>query len=264
MPLSHPPCRLDGAGVYFFVMTSHTRPPTVLLVEDDESIAEPLIFGLTREGLAVSHAASGAQGLALARSQAPDIVLLDVMLPDMDGFVVCRTLRRESTAPILMLTARGQEMDRVMGLELGADDYIVKPFSFRELLARIRAALRRLQLDRGEAAPPPDRLKVGEVLLDRTARQVWRSGRLIELSPREFELLAVLIEHRGEALSRQELLDRVWGEQWVGSPRTLDVHIRWLREKIEDDAATPCYIETVRGHGYRLADPSARPPHGAL
>jgi DNA-binding response OmpR family regulator len=226
------------------------NPATLVLIEDDESIAEPLIFGLTSEGLRVLHSPSGADGLALVRAENPDIVLLDVMLPDMDGFSVCRAIRSDYATPILMLTARGQEMDRVMGLELGADDYIVKPFSFRELLARIRAVLRRRELDRG--ATPSDRVSVGDLILDRTARQVWRDGKLVELSPREFDLLAALMEHLGQALSRQDLLDLVWGENWIGGPRTLDVHIRWLREKIEGELH---YIETVRGHGYRFVDP---------
>ncbi len=232
--------------------------PTILLIEDDEGIAEPLVFGLQSEGMNVLRAPNGAQGLALARGEHPDVILLDVMLPDTDGFAICRTLRGESATPILMLTARGQEMDRVMGLELGADDYIVKPFSFRELLARVRAVLRRRDLDRGQTARATDRITVGEIVLDRTARQLWRRGQLIELSPREFDLVVALMERIGQALSRQELLDRVWGEEWIGNPRTLDVHIRWLREKIEDDSAAPIYIETVRGHGYRFVDPTAR------
>ncbi len=232
--------------------------PTILLIEDDEGIAEPLVFGLQSEGMHVFSAPNGARGLALARSEHPDVILLDVMLPDMDGFAICRTLRAESATPILMLTARGQEMDRVMGLELGADDYIVKPFSFRELLARVHAVLRRRDLDRGTAPRAADRIAVSEIVLDRTARQLWRRGQLIELSPREFDLMVVLMESTGQALSRQELLDRVWGEEWIGNPRTLDVHIRWLREKIEDDSAAPVYIETVRGHGYRFVDPTAR------
>ena len=231
--------------------------PTILLIEDDEGIVEPLVFGLQSENMKVLHAPNGAQGLALARSEHPDAILLDVMLPDMDGFAICRTLRTESAAPILMLTARGQEMDRVMGLELGADDYIVKPFSFRELLARVRAVLRRRELDRGDAPRATDRVTVGEIVLDRTARQLWRRGQLVELSPREFDLIVTLMEKVGQAMSRQDLLDRVWGEEWIGNPRTLDVHIRWLREKIEDDSAVPIYIETVRGHGYRFADPTA-------
>jgi len=231
------------------------NPPTILLIEDDEGIAEPLVFGLQSEGMRVLHATTGTQGLALARREPPDVVLLDVMLPDLDGWTICRTLRAESALPILMLTARGQEIDRVMGLELGADDYIVKPFSFREVLARVRAVLRRRELDRGISA---SRLQIGDLVLDRAARQVWRGNQLIALSPREFDLLVVLMENMGHALSRQELLDRVWGETWVGNPRTLDVHIRWLREKLEDDPAAPAYIETVRGYGYRLVAPTAR------
>lgn len=233
----------------------HAEPTTILLIEDDESIAEPLIFGLESEGFRVLHATDGHQGLHLSRTESPAVILLDVMLPDVDGFTVCRTLRRELATPILMLTARGQEMDRVMGLELGADDYIVKPFSFRELLARVRAVLRRRQLDRDEA--PADRLVIGEIVLDRTARQVWRAGRPLNLTQREFDLLCALMEHAGQALHRHDLLDRVWGEDWIGDPRTLDVHIRWLREKIEDDPSAPRYIQTVRGYGYRFGDPAA-------
>jgi DNA-binding response OmpR family regulator len=226
-------------------------------VEDDEVIAEPLVFGLQREGYRVIHATDGLQGLALARRQRPDIVLLDVMLPGLDGFGVCRALRSESAVRIIMLTARGQELDRVMGLEIGADDYVVKPFSFRELIARLRAALRRRQLDRGEASVVEDRLVVGEIDLDRAARLVWRAGRPVSLTHREFDLLALLMQHPGRALPRQELLDRVWGEGWIGDPRTLDVHVRWLREKLEDDPSVPRHILTVRGYGYRLVDPDA-------
>lgn len=237
---------------------------TLLLIEDDESIAEPLLFGLRDAGFQVLHAADGYRGLELARTKQPDLVLLDVLLPGMDGFAVCRTLRRESTIPIIMLTARGQEMDRVMGLEIGADDYIVKPFSFRELLARVRALLRRRELDRDrEAVLPNERLQVGDIVLDRNTHQVWQAGRLIELRQREFDLIRILMENVNKAIPRQELLDRVWGEDWIGDPRTLDVHIRWLREKIEDDPSAPRYIETVRGYGYRLVDPKARPAHPA-
>ena len=227
---------------------------TLLVVEDDDSISEPLIFGLRAEGYAVLHAVDGASALELVRRDDPAVVILDVMLPDMDGFTVCRRLRRDSAVPIIMLTARGQELDRVMGLELGADDYIVKPFSFRELLARVRAVLRRRALDRDETAPAADRLVVGELVLDRTARRAWRSGQAIDLSQREFDLLGALMERPGHALHRHELLDRVWGEGWIGDPRTLDVHIRWLREKVEADPSAPRLILTVRGHGYRLAD----------
>jgi len=230
-------------------------PITLLLIEDDEVIAEPLIFGLQDAGFRVLHSTDGKEGITLARSASPDLILLDVMLPGMDGFSVCRVLRRESTIPILMLTARGQEMDRVMGLELGADDYIVKPFSFRELLARVRATLRRRDLDRG-TKDQHTRLTVRYLVLDQTARQVWHKGQLLELTQREFDLLQVLMSHIGKAISRQDLLDRVWGENWIGDVRTLDVHIRWLREKVEDDPSTPHYIETVRGYGYRFTDPN--------
>lgn len=223
----------------------------LLLVEDDENIAQPLLFGLKKEGFEVFHAKTGPAGLVMARQYRPDVILLDVMLPEMDGYTVCRILRQESAVPILMITARGQELERVMGLEVGADDYIVKPFSFRELVARIQAMLRRVEIDR-QGLPHTDYLAIGEIVLDRSARQVTRNGKPVELSRREFELLQILMEHAGQALSRQELLDAVWGEDWVGTPRTLDVHIRWLREKLEADPANPRYIETVHGFGYRF------------
>ncbi len=232
---------------------------TILLVEDDPNIAEPLIFGLQQEGFRVLHATDGLQGLKIARAERIDLVLLDVILPGMDGFTLCRMLRRESAVPIIMLTARSQEMDRVMGLELGADDYVVKPFSFRELLARVRALLRRRALDRGDT-PASDQLRIGEIILDRAARRVWRRGLPVELTQREFELLRLLMENAGKAMSRHELLDRVWGENWVGDPRTLDVHIHWLREKLEDDPSSPRYIQTIRGYGYRFVDPGAPTP----
>lgn len=234
------------------------RTTTILLIEDDESIAEPLIFGLQNEGFQVLHAIDGHAGIELARAAQPDLILLDVMLPRLDGFAVCRILRQESAVPIIMLTARGQELDRVMGLELGADDYVVKPFSFRELLARVRALLRRRELDRGAVPSPSERMTVGDIVLDQTARQVWRAGREVKLRQREFDLLRVLMENVGKAVPRHELLDQVWGENWIGDPRTLDVHIRWLREKLEDDPSAPRYIQTVRGYGYRLVDPDAQ------
>jgi DNA-binding response OmpR family regulator len=238
-------------------MSQASQPTRILLVEDDEEIADPLIFGLQKEGCLVLHAADGPRGLDLARTSQPDLVLLDVMLPGMDGFRLCRTLRQESSVPIIMLTARGQELDRVMGLELGADDYVVKPFSFRELMARVRATLRRRDLDRGTPRATAERLVVGDIALDRAARLVWRGGQPIELTTREFDLLAALMERHGQAIPRAALFDRVWGESWVGDPRTLDVHIRWLREKVEDNPSAPRYIQTVRGYGYRFVDPGA-------
>jgi DNA-binding response OmpR family regulator len=238
-------------------MTS--KPIRLLLVEDDWNIAEPLIFGLQNEGLQVLHAPDAKRGLALARSESPDVILLDVMLPGPDGFATMRTLRAESSVPILMVTARGQEMDRVMGLELGADDYIVKPFSFRELLARVRAVLRRRAPEQATSTAPPDRLTIGKIVLDRSGRQAWRDGRPLELSQREFDLLQVLMEHCGQAIARQDLLDLVWGKEWIGDTRTLDVHVRWLREKLEKNPSAPRYLLTLRGFGYRFVDPDAPP-----
>ncbi len=231
----------------------------ILLIEDDENISEPLVFALEKEGMRVTVAANGVLGPDLARRERPDLILLDVMLPDLDGFTICRTLRAESDIPILMLTARGQEMDRVLGLELGADDYIVKPFNYRELLARIHAALRRREIDRGAGSAPGHALTVGEITLDRGAHQVRCGKELVELTPREFDLLAALMEHAGQAIARQDLLDQVWGEDWVGDPRTLDVHIRGLREKLQAQGLAAGYIETVRSYGYRFADPGAHP-----
>ena len=238
-------------------MSAQPSPTTVLLVEDDETVAEPLIYGLEGEGCRVLHLTLGRPAPELVRREQPDVVLLDVMLPDVDGFRVCRTLRAESAVPIIMLTARGQELDRVMGLELGADDYVVKPFSFRELSARIRSLLRRRSLDQGPVAPPSNRLVTGQLSLDRTARRVWRDGQEIELTKRELDLLQALMERPGQAVSRSQLLALVWGDDWVGDPRTLDVHIRWLREKIEPAPSSPRYIRTLRGYGYRFEAPEA-------
>ena len=242
------------------------QPITLLLVEDDEKTAVPIILGLQDEGFRVLHAVDGHWGLRLARAAHPDLILLDTELPRMDGFALCRALRqgtglppsepwRMSTVPILMLVSRRREVDRIRGLELGADGCLVKPFDFQELLARIRALLRRRRLNRGELTPPGMRIVVGEIVLDRMARQVWWDGRLVQLRQREFDLLCVLMENAGKAVSRQELLDRVWGKDWVGSPRTIDVHIRWLRQKLEDDPSAPRYIQTIRGYGHRFAAP---------
>ncbi|MDR5709427.1 MAG: response regulator transcription factor [Armatimonadota bacterium] len=231
--------------------------PRILLVEDDPDLAEPLQEGLSQQGFRTVHARSGREALDALGREMVDVVVLDVMLPDVDGFSLCREIRGQSDVPVLMLTARGHELDRVTGLEVGADDYVTKPFSLRELVARLRAILRRRELDRGAAPRPTDHLVVGEITLDRLARRVWRSGRPLELRPREYRLLEVLMSEAGRALSRQELLDRVWGPDWVGDPRTLDVHVRWLREKLEPDPSRPRYIHTVRGYGYRFEDAGA-------
>lgn len=228
-------------------------PVTILLIEDDVMIAEPLLFGFKAEGYQVQHADNGPEGLNLARTTSPDLILLDVMLPGMDGFQVLRHLRRELATPVIMLTARGQEMDRVMGLESGADDYVVKPFSFRELLARVRATLRRIHLEREHDRKQASTIiTVGPISLDVTAHLARKNGKLLELTEKEFALLQALLERAGQVVPRQRLLDLVWGENWIGSPRTLDVHIRWLRAKIEDAPSQPRFIQTSRGYGYRF------------
>jgi len=236
---------------------------TILLVEDEVRVVVPLVLGLQDEGFRVLHAADGHWGLQLARAAQPDLVLVGVRLPRMDGLTLCRAVRQASAVPILLLTARGQEEEQIRGLELGADGYLVKPFSFREMLARVRALLRRAMnggspFD-GLKVPPllrGDRIVVGDVAVDRASRQVWRSGRRVRLRRRELDLLGTRMEFAGEAVSRHELLDRVWGEDWIGDPRTLDVHICWLREKLDDEPASPRYIQTVHGYGYRFIDPA--------
>ena len=221
----------------------------ILLVEDDATLRHTLALNLRAEGYQLLEAEDGESGLASARAETPDLVVLDVMLPRLDGLTVCRLLRRESAVPIILLTARGAEADKIIGLETGADDYIVKPFSLGEFLARVRAALRR-----GAAAPPADVLTSGDLRLDLSARRVARAGRAIALAPREFDLLALLMRHRGAVMSRDLLLARVWGDDFVGDARTVDVHIRWLRQKLEQDPSQPVLIQTVRGVGYRFED----------
>jgi len=228
---------------------------TILVVDDEPTITDPLKYTLGKEGYRVLVAHDGDEGLRLARQAQPDVVVLDILLPKRNGWEVCRTLRTESTVPILMLTARGEEVDRVLGLELGADDYVVKPFSTRELLARIGAILRRRELDARTEPRLPGRVTIGRLTLDDERHQVLRAGVPLDLRLKEYEILRMLMQHAGKTLIRQELLDQVWGEDWVGDTRTLDVHVRWLREKIETDPGQPVYIQTVRGIGYRFATP---------
>lgn len=217
----------------------------VLLVEDDASIAVPLAKGLTREGLEVEQVVRGAAALErLTQAPTPDIVLLDLGLPDVDGFEVCRRLRAASDIPIIVVTARGEEVDRVIGLELGADDYIVKPFGFRELLARIRAVTRRLGARSVDGTP----LQVGSLSIDPRTREVRIGERAIGLTPKEFDLLALLAEDPGAVWSRGRILETVWDPHWYGPTKTLDVHVASLRKKLGD----PAWIETVRGVGFRL------------
>ena len=214
----------------------------ILLVEDEDSIAEPLADGLSREGFDVERAATG--GAALAAPE-PDLVLLDLRLPDLDGLDVCRRLRERSAVPIIVVTARGEEADRVVGLELGADDYVVKPFGLRELIARIRAVSRRSGSRAAGGGAP---LRVGELEVDERARRATLAGRELDLTPKEFDLLATLARDPGAAVSRRRLLEEVWQTTWYGSAKTIDVHVAALRRKLGD----PEWIQTVRGVGFRL------------
>jgi DNA-binding response OmpR family regulator len=224
---------------------------TILLVEDETSITEPLTEALRSEGFETRVAGTVAEALELART-APDLVLLDVMLPDGSGFDVCRELRQTSRVPIIMLTARGEEADRVVGLELGADDYVVKPFSAREVVARIRAVLRRVD------APEPDDdgpVEIGELHLDPARREATHRGEALELSRKEFDLLELLMRNAGSVVSRERLISEVWDTNWFGSTKTLDVHVSGIRRKLGDDSSQPRYLHTVRGIGFRFAAP---------
>jgi two-component system, OmpR family, response regulator RegX3 len=224
--------------------------PRVLVIENEESISEPLAEALEREGFATDVAATAGQGMELFRTRSPDLVLLDVMLPDGDGREVLRDIRAVSRVPVVMLTARGEESDKIVGLELGADDYVTKPFSAKELVARMRAVLRRT------AAPPPtDRtsLELGDVTMDLDTRSVTKGGQRIELTLKEFELLRMLMEQAGRVISREDLIDEVWDTNWFGPTKTLDVHVSSLRKKLGDETASPRYIHTARGVGFRFA-----------
>lgn len=227
---------------------------TVLVVEDEENLVEALKYNLEREGYSVATSGDGQEGLDLALAIKPDLIILDVMLPHLDGFEVCRALRRETDAPVLMLTARGEEIDRVVGLELGADDYITKPFSMRELLVRVRNMLRRAARASAGSSKPgtADIVTSGDLEVDLAMHTVRRGGDTVDMKPREFALLALLASNRGRVFTRDQLLDRVWALDYFGDVRTVDVHVRWLREKIEVDAAKPRKIVTVRGVGYRF------------
>jgi two-component system response regulator RegX3 len=226
--------------------------PKVLLVEDEPGIAEGLKVTLESEGFQVTWVADGAEALPSWERVRPDVVLLDVMLPNVSGTDICRTLRGRSDVPIIMLTARDQEVDRVVGLELGADDYVTKPFSSRELVARIRAVLRRAPIvDLMDAEGP---VEAAGVRVDRARHEVEVDGALVELPPKEFELLAVLVESAGRVVTRSQLIDEVWGTDYFGDTKTLDVHVRRLRTRIEDDPHEPRRLLTVRGVGYRFAD----------
>lgn len=225
---------------------------TVLIVEDEQPIVDILKFNLTKEGYAVLEAYDGASGLDLALSKNPDLILLDVMLPQMDGFEVCRRVREKSAVPIIMLTAREEEVDKVLGLELGADDYMTKPFSIRELTARVKANLRRTSIDKQQSGgtSPQNTIVSGDLVINVERYEVQKRGKIIDITLREFELLKFLAMQPEKIFSRENLLENVWGYEYYGDVRTVDVTVRRLREKIEDDPGMPHYIITKRGVGY--------------
>ncbi len=237
------------------VATATHLPARILLIEDDPLQAESSALILRHEGYVVDIAATGAEGLALARgTPAPDVILLDVALPDLNGAEVARRLRAGSSVPIIMLTARGEEVDKILGLDAGSDDYVTKPFSPNELLARIRAQLRRGSLADRPARPDGGVYRIGDLCLDVGTRKLTRADQVIHLSAREFDMLRVLAEAAGQVVERQQLFAAVWGPEFFGEERALDVYMRMLRKKIEPDPARPIYLHTVRGVGFRLAD----------
>lgn len=236
-------------------MATNARPDRqaggrILVVDDEPHIVELVRYNLAREGFDVSVAYDGAEALQKTRAEAPDLVILDLMLPYVDGLEVCRHLRRESPVPILVLTAKDAEQDRVRGLELGADDYVTKPFSPRELVARVRAILRRTAWDGHPPREAP--LSAGGLVLDPATHEVRLRGRLVDLTTKEFDLLRLLMSHPSQVFTRDFLLEHIWGYEYFGSTRTVDMHISRLREKIEDDPNAPTYIVTVRGVGYKF------------
>ncbi len=232
----------------------------ILVVEDEPSLQETLAYNLKKQGYEVKAVGDGLLAVEAARACIPDLIVLDIMLPGLDGFEVCKILRKEMSVPILMLTARDDEIDRVVGLEVGADDYLTKPFSMRELLARVKAQLRRTgiirtELERLQSAGtdvPHKTLRYDNLSIDLTRREVTLDGKVLMLKPQEYDLLVFFAEHKGQMLSREFVLERVWGWEYIGDSRTVDVHVRWLRQKIEQDASAPLRIVTVRGGGYRF------------
>jgi two-component system OmpR family response regulator len=229
-----------------------TASSKILIVEDDANLLETLKYNLQKESYRVLTAIDGEQAVAIARRERPDLIILDIMLPRMNGFEVCRIIRKEMTAPILMLTARADETDKIVGLEIGADDYMTKPFSLRELLARVRAMLRRTRMNETPSSIEPVSIKIGSLEVDIARHRASLSDQFLDLSPKEFDLLAFLARNKGLVFSREQLLEKVWGYDYSGDNRTVDVHVRWLRQKIESDPAHPGRIITVRGTGYKL------------
>jgi two-component system OmpR family response regulator len=226
----------------------------VLIVEDDTTLQSLLHYNLSKEGYRCIAAADGLQGLDMARKERPDLILLDVMLPKMNGFEVCRTVRNEMNVPILILTAKDDEVDKVVGLDLGADDYMTKPFKMRELLARIRAIFRRMELAVVQPVHTDSLIKAAGIEIDVARHKASLKGSNLELTPKEFELLAFLVRDKGIVFKREQLLEKVWVYDYTGDTRTVDVHIRWLREKIEDNPDNPKYLITLRGIGYKFEE----------
>ena len=225
----------------------------ILVVEDEENILEAIKYSLSKEGYEVYGASDGEIGLEKAKELSPNLVILDVMLPSLDGFEVCRILRKDMDVPVFILSAKSEEIDRVVGLEIGADDYITKPFSMRELMARVRNALRRANEERGNAnSSKSEKIVAGELEINLSSHTVRLSGMPIEMKPREFSLLSLLASNAGRVYSRDQILESLWGHAYIGDVRTVDVHVRWSREKIEDDPSRPTKIVTVRGVGYRF------------
>jgi len=224
----------------------------ILIVDDEKPIVDSIKYTLYKEGYDVVVSYDGEDALEKVRKENPDLIILDIMLPKLSGLEVCRIIRRTSNVPIIMLTARGEDMDRVVGLELGADDYVSKPFSMRELVARIKAVLRRAKMSVSTEAKTKEKLEFDDVLIDVKGRIVLKRGIPVDLSPKEFDLLVTLAENEGRVMSREYLLNHIWGDDFYGDDRTVDVHIRWLREKLEDDTSNPEHIQTVRGIGYIL------------
>jgi len=224
----------------------------ILIVEDDQNLLATIKYNLLKEGYEVATAIDGAQALDVARKEKPALIILDVMLPKFSGFEVCRILRKEITVPILMLTAKTAEVDKIVGLEIGADDYMTKPFSMRELMARIRAMLRRADMGKQQLTDKTESLKVGELEIDINRHQAFCQGLPLALTPKEYDLLVFLVRNKGFVFSREQLLEKVWGYDYAGDTRTVDVHVRWLRQKIERDPSSPSTLLTVRGAGYKL------------
>ena len=224
----------------------------ILVVEDDRNLLETIKYNLVKEGYEALVAVDGAEALEIARNEKPDLIVLDIMLPIIDGFEVCRILRKEMSVPIIMLTARTDETDRIMGLDTGADDYMTKPFSLRELLARVRALLRRAKITEEKIPEEKSVLTMDDNKIDINRHVVSKNGRPLELTAKEFDLLVFLVQNESFVFSREQLLEKVWGYDFAGDTRTVDVHIRWLRQKIETDPSNPRHLLTVRGTGYKI------------